>query len=218
VSRVVRTISLTFDNGPEPGVTDFVLDTLASCDVRAAFFVIGSKLEGGESLRCARRAAEEGHRVGNHSYHHAEPLGLLDPEASRAEIARTQALLDTFVTERLFRPVGGDGALGDHLLSPAARDFLIAERFTVVLWNVVPRDWERPHAWVDVALARCRQMEHAVVVLHDLPGGAMAQLPSFIGRAVDEGGHFSSDFPASCVVLERGVPRGALDAYVRGTP
>jgi peptidoglycan/xylan/chitin deacetylase (PgdA/CDA1 family) len=221
VRRVVRTISLTFDNGPEPGVTDFVLDTLASCDVRAAFFVIGSKLESDERLRCVRRAAQEGHRVGNHSYHHREPLGLLDPEASRAEIARTQALLDGFVTERLFRPVGGEGregTLGDHLLSPAARDLLIAERFTVVLWNVVPRDWERPHAWVDVALEHCRRTDHAVVVLHDLPTGAMAHLPSFLERAMYDGAHFSSDFPQSCVVLERGVPRGALDAYVRATP
>ena len=212
------TISLTFDNGPEPGVTEFVLDTLASRSVRAAFFVVGSKLEADESLRCARRAAEEGHRIGNHSYHHREPLGLLDPEASRAEIARTQALLDGFVTERLFRPPGGDGregALGDHLLSPAALDLLIAERFTVVLWDVVPRDWEQPHAWVDVALERCRRMEHAVLVLHDLPTGAMAQLPAFLERALDEGARFSTDFPPSCVVLERGLPRGALDAYVR---
>jgi peptidoglycan/xylan/chitin deacetylase (PgdA/CDA1 family) len=216
----MRTISLTFDNGPEPGVTDVVLDTLAPREIRAAFFVVGSKLERDESLRCARRAASEGHRVGNHSYHHREPLGVLDPAASRAEITRTQALLDGFVTERLFRPVGGEGregALGDQLLSPAARDLLIAERFTVVLWNVVPRDWERPRAWVDIALEACRQTEHAVLVVHDLPGGAMAQLPSFLDRAVDEGAHFSADFPPSCVVLERGVPRAGLDAYVRAT-
>jgi peptidoglycan/xylan/chitin deacetylase (PgdA/CDA1 family) len=220
VRRVVRTISLTFDNGPEPGVTDFVLDTLASRDVRAAFFVVGSKLEHDAGLRCAGRAAREGHRVGNHTYHHGEPLGLLDPEASRAEIARTQALLDGFVTERLFRPIGGagrEGTLGDHLLNPAARDLLIAERFTVVLWNVVPRDWERPHTWVDVALEDCRLTDHAVIVLHDLPGGAMAQLPSILDRAMEQGAQFSSDFPPSCVVLERGVPRGALAAYVRAT-
>jgi peptidoglycan-N-acetylglucosamine deacetylase len=214
----VRTITLTFDNGPEPGVTDVVLDTLASRDVHAAFFVVGSKLERDEGLRCARRGASEGHRVGNHSYHHGEALGLLDPEASCAEITRTQALLDGFVTERLFRPIGGagrEGALGDHLLSPAARDLLIAERFTVVLWNVVPRDWERTHAWVDVALEQCRRIEHAVVVLHDLPGGAMTHLPSFLDRAVDEGARFSCDFPPSCVVLERGVAQDTLDAYVR---
>jgi peptidoglycan/xylan/chitin deacetylase (PgdA/CDA1 family) len=211
----VPTISLTFDNGPEPGVTDFVLDTLASWDVHAAFFVVGSKLENGEGLRCARRAAGDGHRVGNHTYHHGESLGLLEAQASCAEIARTQAILDGFVGERLFRPVGGEGDLGDHLLSPAARDLLIAERFTVVLWNVVPRDWERPHAWVDVALEGCRGTDHAVLVLHDLPSGAMAHLPSFLDRAVDEGACFSRDFPASCVVLERGVPRDTLDAYVR---
>jgi peptidoglycan/xylan/chitin deacetylase (PgdA/CDA1 family) len=218
---VVRTISLTFDNGPEPAVTDFVLDTLASRDIHATFFVIGSKLEAGECVGCARRAAQEGHRVGNHTYHHREPLGLLDAEASRAEISRTQALLDGFVAERLFRPVGGDGregTLGDQLLSPAARDLLIAERFTVVLWNVVPRDWEQPHAWVDTALESCRRLEHAVVVLHDLPTGAMAQLPSFLDRALDEGAGFSNDFPPSCVVLERGVPRDTLDAYVSASP
>jgi peptidoglycan/xylan/chitin deacetylase (PgdA/CDA1 family) len=217
----VGTISLTFDNGPEPGVTDFVLDALAARDLHAAFFVVGCKLEDDESLRCARRAAGEGHRVGNHSYHHREPLGLLDPDASCAEITRTQALLDGFVGERLFRPPGGDGregALGDHLLSPAARDLLMAEGFTVVLWNVVPRDWERPHGWVDAALELCRQTDDAVVVLHDLPGEAMAHLPSFLDRAAEEGARFSSDFPPSCVVLERGVPSGALDAYVHATP
>jgi peptidoglycan-N-acetylglucosamine deacetylase len=216
IRRVPRThISLTFDNGPEPGVTDFVLDTLAAYDLRATFFVIGSKLEHGECLRCARRALREGHRVGNHSYHHAEPLGLLDPEASRAEIVRTQALLDGFVTERLFRPVGGGGALGDHLLSPAARDLLIDERFTVILWNVVPRDWERPDDWVDDALEGCHRTDHAVLVLHDLPGGAMAHLPTFLDRALDEGARFCREFPPSCVVVERGVPRAGLDAYVR---
>jgi hypothetical protein len=45
----------------------------------------------------------------------------------------------------------------------------------------------------------------------------MEQLPSFLDRAVDEGAHFSADFPPSCVVLERGVPRAGLDAYVRAT-
>jgi hypothetical protein len=45
----------------------------------------------------------------------------------------------------------------------------------------------------------------------------MEQLPSFLDRAVDEGAQFSNDFPPSCVVLERGVPRGALDAYVNAS-
>ena len=47
--------------------------------------------------------------------------------------------------------------------------------------------------------------------------GAMAQLPSFLDRALEEGAHFSGEFPSSCVVLERGVPQGPLEAYVRAT-
>jgi peptidoglycan/xylan/chitin deacetylase (PgdA/CDA1 family) len=214
----MRTISLTFDNGPEPPVTDFVLDTLAAAEVRATFFVVGNKLERDEGLRRARRAASDGHRVGNHTYHHRQPLSELEPAAARAEIEWTQALLNGLATERLFRPIGGDGregALGDHLLSPAARDLLLAAHFTVVLWNVVPRDWEKPRDWVDIALEQCRRTEHAVVVLHDLPTGAMAQLPDFLDRAQDEGAQFSCEFPSSCVVVERGVPRGGLDQYVR---
>jgi peptidoglycan/xylan/chitin deacetylase (PgdA/CDA1 family) len=90
----MRRISLTFDNGPQPGVTDLVLDTPAAFDVPAAFFVIGGKLDHDEAWGCARRAAREGHRVGNHTYCHREPLGLLDPEASRAEIAPSCVVLD----------------------------------------------------------------------------------------------------------------------------
>jgi hypothetical protein len=101
----------------------------------------------------------------------AGPWGSPSKRSSRVpKITRTQALLDGFVTERLFRPVGGAGTEG------------------------------------------------TLVVLHDLPTGAMAHLPSLLDRAVDEGAQFSSDFAPSCVVLERGVPRDALDGYVRATP
>jgi hypothetical protein len=54
-----------------------------------------------------------------------------------------------------------------------------------------------------------------VVVLHDLPGGALAHLPAFLDRALEESAQFTSDFPPSCVVVERGVPRDGLEAYVR---
>ena len=45
----------------------------------------------------------------------------------------------------------------------------------------------------------------------------MAHLPSFLDRAMGEGAQFSCNFPPSCVVIDRGVPTGALDAYVRAT-
>jgi hypothetical protein len=45
---------------------------------------------------------------------------------------------------RFFRSFGGGGHLDRRLMSRAARDYLIQQKFTSVLWNVVPRDWDDP--------------------------------------------------------------------------
>ena len=59
-------LTLTFDNGPEPETTPFVLDVLADRSIRTTFFVVGHKLSTPEGRELARRAHEEGHWIGNH--------------------------------------------------------------------------------------------------------------------------------------------------------
>jgi peptidoglycan/xylan/chitin deacetylase (PgdA/CDA1 family) len=54
-------VTLTFDNGPEPAVTPRVLDVLAQADIKATFFVLGSKLAEPERRAIAKRAHAEGH-------------------------------------------------------------------------------------------------------------------------------------------------------------
>ena len=54
-------LTLTFDNGPDPETTPFVLDVLARRSLRTTFFVVGHKLSTLEGRRLARRAHEEGH-------------------------------------------------------------------------------------------------------------------------------------------------------------
>ena len=70
-----RRVTLTFDNGPTPGVTDQVLDVLADRAAPAYFFVVGSRLRqpGGRDL--VRRAVAEGHRIGHHTTTHTVLLG-----------------------------------------------------------------------------------------------------------------------------------------------
>jgi peptidoglycan-N-acetylglucosamine deacetylase len=58
---------LTFDDGPSPR-TDQLLDVLARYDVRATFFVIGARIA--ERAATVRRAADEGHAIGNHAWVH----------------------------------------------------------------------------------------------------------------------------------------------------
>lgn len=211
-------ITLSFDNGPDPEVTPQVLDVLARAGLKASFFVLGSKLRDPACRAVAERARAEGHWIGNHTFHHAQPLGLsLDPAVAEREIGCTQALLEGLADERrLFRPFGGGGKLGRHLLSRPALDYLIAGRYTCVLWNAIPRDWADPRGWVATALRQCRGQDRSLVVLHDLPTGAMDRLERFIGQAREAGAAFVQDFPPACVPLVRGRVVQAMGEYVTG--
>jgi peptidoglycan/xylan/chitin deacetylase (PgdA/CDA1 family) len=215
----MRNVTLTFDNGPEPDVTPGVLDVLARTGVAASFFVLGHKIAEPARRRLAERAAAEGHWIANHTYSHETPLGNLpDRDVPEAEIGRTQALIgDLSHPDKLFRPFGGGGALGPHLLSRPVADYLIAGRYSCVLWNAIPRDWADPDGWVEAALDLMAPLDHALVVVHDLPTGAMAHLERFIETARDRGATFRQDFPEACLPLTRGRVTGDFDACVTET-
>ena len=209
-------LTLTFDNGPEPEVTPGVLDLLAREDIRSTFFVIGNKIADHARRRLAERARAEGHWIGNHSMQHKAPLGeVTDPAEVAVEVDGAQALLgDLAHPARLYRPYGRGGAIGPHLLSPAALARLTAGGYTMVLWNSIPRDWAEPDAWVATALAQCRAQAWTLMVLHDLPTGAMRHLQHFIHLARKAGARFRQDFPPDCVPIVRGKPVQPLDRFV----
>ncbi len=209
-------VTLTFDNGPEPAVTPRVLDILGNARIPATFIVVGSKLADPECRDIAKRAAAEGHWIGNHTKTHSLPLGLMnDRNAVLNEIMDTQGLIDELAhPDRLFRPFGGGGDLGTHLLNQAALDILQQQKMTCVLWNAVPRDWEDPRGWAEVALAQCLAQPWTLLVLHDLPTGAMGRLRIFIDRVLDHGGRFRQDFPPECVPIRRGEVVADLTPYL----
>jgi peptidoglycan/xylan/chitin deacetylase (PgdA/CDA1 family) len=203
-------ISLTFDNGPEPDVTPHVLDTLGSHSVKASFFLLGKNLEFPDRRALAERAFREGHRLGNHSYSHSVPFGLMEsPRDAVQEILATDALLgDLRGTERLFRPFGR-ARVGPHLLNSFAWETLVANEYTCVLWSYIPPERDQPDSWMPLALEACRNSPWTVIVMHDLPTGAMRNLGRFLEMAADSGAEFSQDFPADCTPLRQGVPMGS---------
>ncbi len=71
-----KVIYLTFDAGYENGYTASILDTLAAHNVKAAFFVVGSYVENNPEL--IQRMADEGHIVGNHTWHHYDMAEISD--------------------------------------------------------------------------------------------------------------------------------------------
>jgi len=204
-------VTLTFDNGPTPGVTDLVLDALDEWAVPATFFLIGQKLATPDGLAVAQRAHRAGHAMGNHTMHHGPPLGeLSDPGEGVAEIDEAQRVLgDLSDPRKLFRP-NGRGSVGRHLLGPEARQHLVDERFTVALWSVFVSDGQRPDGWAERVWDEIQGRDWPVVVVHDYHDG-MRQLPALLERCLEAGVEFVRDFPSDCVPLDRGVPAEWLD-------
>jgi len=212
----VRQVMLTFDNGPTPDVTPYVLDVLAERHLPATFFAVGDRLSHPSARPLLERARSEGHQVGNHSMHHRVPLGEdPSPDAVEREIVAAQQALGALAgPTRLFRPFGKGGDLGPHLFSRRALDHLCAGGYTVVLWNSVPHDWDDPTGWSDRARADIDATDRTVLVLHDLPTGAMQALPAFLDRVLDDGVAFDLDVPDSCAPVRDGVVCWPVDHLV----
>lgn len=209
-------LTLSFDNGPEPDVTPGVLDALARRGLKATFFVIGEKIADPERRSLAERAHAEGHWIGNHTYTHSLPLGRHpDRNIADHEIAPTQTLLGELAhPKRWFRPFGGGGNLDDCLLQQSVVDYLTRGGYSCVLWNAIPHDWDDPDGWVDRALMQCQSQPWTLMVLHDLPTGAMAHLERFLDAAADAGAQFRQEFPPACVPIRSGEIVLPIDNYI----
>jgi peptidoglycan/xylan/chitin deacetylase (PgdA/CDA1 family) len=209
-------LTLTFDNGPRPGVTERVLEVLAAHSLTATFFMVGEKAANPAAGELVEAVAAAGHRIGNHTYSHGRPLGADDdPRRPVAEIDDAERVLGNVLGEPpLFRPNGG-GRRGPHLLNAAAVEHLVAHRYTVVTWNCVPRDFEPPgDAWVERALAGIESRGHTVLVLHDHIPTMVQHLPAFIERAAELGVEYADTFPRECVPIEAGEVMWPLEGVV----
>ena len=84
-------VYLTFDDGPEPGRTEEILDILDSRGAKAVFFLIGSRVGGNEAL--VRRMLAEGHRVGIHSWSHSWNFPLMSVSGMTDDLSRSRRVL-----------------------------------------------------------------------------------------------------------------------------
>ncbi len=198
-------ISLTFDNGPDESVTPRVLETLARFDVLATFFIVGQNLARPAVRSISKLAFAAGHRIGNHSYSHSTPFGLLrNPDEGINELLATDDLLgDLAGDDRLYRPFGG-GKTGKHLLNRPTWEFLASHQYTCVLWDFVTPERQQPDSWMQPTLQNCQSREWTVLVMHDTDWGGTAYLPVFLEMAVAAGAEFSQEFPDHCVPMRKG--------------
>ena len=87
-----KVIYLTFDCGYENGNTEAILDALKKHSAPAAFFVVGHMIESAPDI--VRRMAEEGHIVGNHTFHHPDMSAISDQSKFQQELEELERLVD----------------------------------------------------------------------------------------------------------------------------
>ncbi len=153
-------VALTFDDGPDSVWTPPKLALLDQYGARASFFAVGQLVEQSPDLVAQIVAA--GSEVANHSYSHPYLTGLGQPEIY-VELDRTkQSILSAggeFVP--LFRAPYGD--YDGRVLQAGADDGYLWH----VLWDVDPRDWERPPPDIIAARVASAATEGSIVLLHD---------------------------------------------------
>lgn len=150
---------LTFDDGPTPHITDWILEILDRENVKSVFFVCGAYAQRYPDL--IRQTATRGHVVGNHSWSHA-CLPELDENEIRQELVRTQEVLLEIAGLRcnLFRPPWG--ALNRTVLEIAREVGL-----SPILWTISSGDWARPGAGKIAQRVVAQARAGSIVLFHD---------------------------------------------------
>jgi peptidoglycan/xylan/chitin deacetylase (PgdA/CDA1 family) len=123
-----RGVYLTFDDGPTPGITEWILSTLRRYNAKATFFVLGKNVDMYPDLY--EKILAEGHRVGNHTYSHQK--------GTRMSLERYLEDIDfasTLVQSDLFRP--------PYARFTPSQLRAIAQRFKIVMWSVISYDYSR---------------------------------------------------------------------------
>ena len=211
-----RRVTLTFDNGPTPAITEQVLEILDREGIRSTFFVIGQKLRTPAAVSLARDAHSAGHWIGNHTFTHSVALGdRPDADYATREIGDTQDRIgDLSHPDKLFRPYGNSGLVGRHLLSRAAISYLLTHQFRTIIWNSVPGDWKDPEGWVERCIAQIEAQDWSVVVLHDIERGCLQRLPELLQRLADVGVIYEQDYPEDVTLTRAGQIVSMQPSYI----
>jgi peptidoglycan/xylan/chitin deacetylase (PgdA/CDA1 family) len=148
-----RDVFLTFDDGPTPGVTEWILDRLRAHGARATFFCLGANVEKYPDLYA--RIVAEGHSVGNHTHSHRKGWGTR-PKSYAADVLKASELIGG----NLFRPPYG------RITRRQSR--ILAPRYRIVMWNIISRDYSArvtPERCLANVVERLRAGD--IVVFHD---------------------------------------------------
>ena len=172
----VKAVYLTFDDGPIPQATPFVLDTLARLGIKATFFVVGDNVRKYPDL--FRRIPAEGHRVGNHTFNHIGGFRWL----SKKYLANTKKAQEIMINELRQMNTNGDQQatiIKRQFSSPLFRPphgwmrtlqyrIIRKQGYRIIMWDLVTRDYSKNLTAAEV-LANVKRYARngSIITFHD---------------------------------------------------
>lgn len=151
--RKRKCVYLTFDDGPIPEVTPWVLDTLDQYGVKATFFCVGDNVRRNPKL--FEEIKRRGHNVGNHTMNHLQGIKVTSQRYLRNVLEAHR-----YINSPLFRP--------PHGLLRWAQASILREQFTIVMYDLVTRDYSNKLSGEDVLNNVKRYARKgSIIVFHD---------------------------------------------------
>ena len=153
----VKKILLTFDDAPNPGTTELILEKLEKNGLKAVFFCVASQAEKHPEL--IKMIKKSGHTIGNHSLTHPN-MTKLSKAAIESEIIPSTKILSEIAQEPVvyFRPPYGEF---NYTVLRACR----AQKLTVILWSLLTHDYKNDPKLVKFGMQYLNN--NSIVVLHD---------------------------------------------------
>ena len=154
-SRSIDQVYLTFDDGPNPEITHWILDYLKEKNIKATFFCVGSNIKRYPEL--FQRIKAEGHSVGNHTMNHDKGTKVPFKEY-KSSISETKILIGN----NLFRPPYGR--------INAWKSYQLSKEYQLIMWSWLSYDFD-PSIPISTILKKAKNQIKAgdILVLHDNP-------------------------------------------------
>lgn len=148
-----KCVYLTFDDGPIPEITPWVLDLLDKYNIKATFFCVGDNVR--KHPEVYRMILDRGHQVGNHTFNHVQGIRSL----TRNYIQNVEKAA-AYIESNLFRPPHGHMRFHQMVR--------LSKRFKIVMWDVVTRDYS-PHMTANGVfnVVKNYTRDGSVIVFHD---------------------------------------------------
>ena len=174
-----RSVYLTFDDGPIPEITPWILDVLDRYNIKATFFMVGDNVR--KHPDEFKMVVERGHRIGNHTYNHLRGLR----ETTTRYVANVEKA-DCYLSTNLFRP--------PHGLMSRSQYQVLSKRYRIVMWDLVTRDYNPKLSGEQVLnIVKRYARPGSIITFHDslrAPHNLRHALPRAIEWLLSEGYEF----------------------------